>query len=355
MLCYLGNKVAQQLPPKSKNRKLWGFLSKIKEEMSRTPLLKEHNKNLRIIASNSLYRLIFLLLDLVLIGLLFYSLWVSFSQVTNIIGQLIVLFFSLAVLYVPFVYFYRSSIQLNFETSLNSSIYDARYYIEELRKPETIKNYRLFQGRINRVRQNLKDYVEYSEILSPPIFNYELDRLQKRIDIFFNSASEVLVPINKLFSRAEEYQQEEAEEHNASQAPSDEEIQEMEEEQWRDVTGEIDFFDLGAMDEFMRFLWIALFEKEAKRYSPLSFKHPVNLIVLSRFFGRWNSVVSSCSNSKAIFEKASKDIENYYEQLGSIESKRRERMWQLRDEVLIIILSVGISTLVQYWIQHVNG
>jgi hypothetical protein len=244
--------------------------------------------------------------------------------------------------------------QLNFETLLNSSIYDLRYYIGELRKPKTIKNYRSFQGRINRVRQNLKDFVENSEILSPPIFNYELDRLQKRIDVFFNCVSEVLVPINKLFSRAEEYEQEEESQYYASQGPSEEEIFETELEQWRDVTGEFNDFDLGAMDEFLRYLYLVLFERETKRYSPLSFKHPVNLIVLSRFFDRWNSVISSCSNSKAVYEKANKDIENYYKQLGRIESKRREQMWQLRDEVLIVILSVGISTLVQYLIQHVK-
>lgn len=346
--------MAQPPPLEAKKRNLWGVFSKFEDKIARTYLQKEYYKDFRIILSNSLNRLIFLVLDSVLIGLSLYLLSISLNQATNIVGQLVFLLFFLALLYLPFIYFYRSFIQLNFEISLNSSIYDARYYIEELRKPKTIKNYRSFQGRINRVRENLKDFVEYSEILSPPIFNYELDRLQKRIDIFFNCASEVLVPINKLFSRAEEFEREEARAYDeSSQAPSDEEILEMVEEQSRDITGEISNFDLGAMDEFMGYLWIALFEKETKRYSPLSFKHPVNLIVLSRFFEGWNSVISSCSNSKAIFEKANKDIENYYKQLGRIESKRREQMWQLRDEALIVILSVGISTLVQYLIQHV--
>ena len=355
MLCYLGNKVAQPPPPESKKRKLWGIFSEFGGKTARAPLWKEYYENFRIILSNSLQRLFFLLLDLVLIGLLFYLLSISLNQVAHIVGQLVLLLFFLALLYLPFTYLYRSSIQLNFETSLNSSIYDARRYIGELRKPKTIKNYRLFQDRINRVRRNLKDFVEYSEILSPPIFNYELDRLQKGIDIFFNCASEVLVPIRKLFSRAEEYEQEmEEEQRESSQLFAEEETLEMVEEHFRDMTGEIGDFDLGAMDEFMRYLWIALFEKETKRYSPLSFKHPVNLIVLSRFFDRWNSVISSRSNSKAIFEKTNKDIENYYKQLGRIESKRRQQMWQLRDEVLIVMLSVGISTLVQYLIQHIQ-
>jgi hypothetical protein len=353
MLYFLGNKVAQP-PPESKKRKFWGIFSEFGAKIAETPLLKGYYKNLRTILSNSFNRLIFLALDLVLIGLLLYLLSTFLNYATNIIGQLILLLFFLALLYQPFTYFYRSSLQLNFEISLNSSIYDAIYYIGELMKPKTIKNYRLFQGRINRVRRNLKNFVEYSEILSPPIFNYELDRLQKRIDIFFNCSSEVLVPINKLFSRAEEFEQHMEEGQWDSQVSAEQEFLEMDEEHTRDMTGEIGDFDLGAMDEFMRYLWIALFEKETKRYSPLSFKHPVNLILLSMFFDRWNTIISSCSNSKAIFEKANKDIENYYKQLGRIESKRRQQMWQLRDEVLIVILSVGISTLVQYLIQHIK-
>lgn len=334
---------------KPNSRKIF---SKLEDKIARTPLQKEYYKTLRTIMSNNLKRLIFLISDSVLIGFLLYSLSVSFSYATNIIGQSVLLIFFLALLYAPVAYFYRSANQLNYETLLNSSIYDVRHEIAELRKPKTIRNYRSLQGRINRVRQNLKDFVEYSEILSPPIFNYELDRLQKRIDIFFNCASEVLVPIKKLFSRAEEFEEEMAQaQYESSQVSPEEEFLEMEEERVRDMTGEISDFDLEAMDEFMRYLWIALFEKETKRYSPLSFKHPVNLIVLSRFFDRWNSVISSCSNCKTIFEKASKDIEDYYRQLGRIESKRRQRIWQLRDEVLIVILSVGISTLVQYLIR----
>lgn len=342
-------------PPESKKQKIWGIFSEFGRKIARTPLQKEYYENLRIILSNNLHRLTFLILDLVLVGLLFYSLTISLNQTTNIIGQLVLLLFFLALSYVPFAYLYRSSIQLNFETSLNSTIYDVRYCIEELRKPGTARNYRSFQGRINRVRETLRDLVEYSEILSPPIFNYELDRLQKRIDIFFNCTSEVLVPINKLFSRAEEFAQEiEEAQYGSSQASLEEEALEMEEANLRQITGEIGYFDLDAMDDFMRFLWIVLFEKEAKRYSPLSFKHPVNLIVLSRFFDSWNSVISLCSNCKTVFEKASNDIESYYKQLGRIESKRRQHMWQLRDEVLIVVLSVGISTLVQYLIQHIQ-
>lgn len=356
MLRYLGNKVAQSQPPKAKKRKHWRVFSRFRSKIARTPWLKEYYKNLGIILSNSRDRIIFLILDSLLIILLLRLLSISLSLTTNIISQVVFLLFFLALLYVPIAYLWRGAFQLSFEISLNSSIYDARYYIKELKKPKSIKNYRTFQGRTNRVRENLKNLVEYSEILSPPIFNYELDRLQKRIDIFFNSASEVLVPINKLFSRAAEVAQEEAEEaetYYADQEPSEEEIQAMQEQQLSDMTGEIATFDLDAMDEFMRYLLIALFEKETARYSPFSFKHPVNLIVLSRFFGTWNSVISSCPNSKRIFEKASADIEDYYKQLGSIATKRRERMWQLRDEAFIVILSVGISTLVQYLIQHV--
>ena len=82
-------------------------------------------------------------------------------------------------------------------------------------------------------------------------------------------------------------------------------------EQVRQETGEIVCFDLYAMNEFLDYFWIVMFEKEAKHYSPFSFKHPVNLIMLSRFFESWNSVLVSCASSKETYEKASKDIEEH--------------------------------------------
>jgi hypothetical protein len=131
MLCYLGNRVAQPPPPKAKERKSWRVFSKFGDKIATTPLQKDYYKNLRVILSNSLNRLIFLFLDLLLIGLLFYFLSISFNQATNIVGQLVLLLFFLALLYVPVTYLWRSSIQLNFETSLNSSIYDVDKTLEK--------------------------------------------------------------------------------------------------------------------------------------------------------------------------------------------------------------------------------
>jgi hypothetical protein len=326
-------------------------LTKLSGNTQKTPLQKEYYKNLETMLSNSLFRLIVLALDVVLLFLLLYFARTVFGYTTNITEQFIITIFFLALFYFPAIYLYRSGFQLLIEMAVNTSIYDARHEIAELRKPESIRNYRLLQARINRVRQSLKDFVEYSEILSPPIFNYELDRLQKKIDTFFNCSSEVLVPINKLFSRSEEFVKEiEQAQYESTDISPDEEFLEMQEEEIRQMTGEITDFNLRALDEFMQYLWNALFDKEAKRYSPITFKHPVNLIVISRFFDAWNSIISSCSNCKTIFEKASKDIDEYYKLVGKMQSQRRQRILGLQDAAVIVIISVILSTIIQHFI-----
>jgi hypothetical protein len=139
--------------------------------------------------------------------------------------------------------------------------------------------------------------------------------------------------------------------YDSVEHPTEEEEAEMFEDAQRQESGEIVSFDLYAMEEFLDYFWIVMFEKEPKRYSPFSFKHPVNLIMLSRFFDSWNSVLAFCADSKGAYEKASKDIEEYYKTVGELESERRQRRWRLRDDVTVVLVSVGISTLIQYLIS----
>jgi hypothetical protein len=302
--------------------------------------------------SNSAYRII--LFTVVLVGVIvsFYLLMLSIGQINNWISQLISVGFFVTLIYLPAKYFYVSTNQILAELSVNFSISNLKWTVFFLTKRQGNKSYRSLQAKMNRLRTSLLDFLEYSEILTPPVFNYELNRLRKRIDIFFNCASEVLVPINKRFSRSQEYDDYLAQmAYESEEHPTDEEYAEMNEEQMRQETGEIVCFDLYAMDEFLNYFWIVVFEKEAKRYSAFSFKHPVNLIMLSRFFDSWNSLLASCANSKGIYEKASKDIEEYYKSVGELESERRQRTWRLRDDVIVVLVSVCLSTLIQYLIS----
>lgn len=247
----------------------------------------------------------------------------------------------------PAKYIWSNFKQLDYEMGVSRQISFLKWRIKSLSKPsEKKKNYRSFQANMTVLRNYLVGFLENSEIVSPPISNFELNRLKTRIDIFSNVASEVLVPSNKLFSFEEEFDA-----HYGFDMPPEEPDDRDEEENNRGITGQFFEFDLRAMDEFLDHLWDVLFDKEAKRYSPLSYKHPVNLILLSRFFDKWNSKIAVCGNCKAVFEKAKKDIEEYYKSVGELENERRQRRWKLRDDAIIVIVSVSLSTLIQYLIS----
>ena len=332
-------------PRKSFTRRLYD------SELFQNPIAKAYRKNARNIASNSAYRIVGSIVVLTVLVISFYALMIIL-RVNNWIGQLILIAFFATLIYPPAKYIYVSTNQIIAELSVNFSISNLKWSIFFLRKRQASKNYRSLQAKMNRLRTSLLDFLEYSEIITPPVFNYELNRLKMKIDKFFNSASEVLVPINKSFSRAQDYDEEMASMYYDSlEHPTEDEEAEMFEETHRQESGEIVSFDLSAMDEFLNYFWIVLFEKEPKRYSAFSFKHPVNLIMLSRFFDSWNSILASCADSKGIYEKASKDIEEYYKSVGELESERRQRTWRLRDDVIVVLVSVGFSTLIQYLIS----
>jgi len=238
--------------------------------------------------------------------------------------------------------------QITTELSLNTFILNVRSDIANLNKKKDGQKYtRYLQMDINRVRSILKQFIDVSEIISPPIYNYELDRLQRRIDIFFNSISEALFPSYGVFSEAQRIEAE----YHESQIPSDEEIEESGQEP---DTGEIFDFDYCALDEFMEYLGKVLFEY-VRPYSPFSYRHPINLIRLSRFFEKWNSIVASCGNCQKIYAKAEEDVEKYYKEIGRMERQRKQRMRSLTDNVLIVIVSVVLSTIVGYLIQLASG
>jgi hypothetical protein len=308
-----------------------------------------YRKNKKTLRSNLKYRIILLILDFLLLMGLIYSFGFLIRSIPNLALQIFILINLVVYAYVPFAYFWRSLIQINSEFSLNRYILNVREDIENLNQKKDEEKYtRYLQMDINRVRFNLKILVESSEIVSPPIYNYELDRLQKRIDIFFNTISEVLFPSYGIFSEEARIESE----HYESMIPPE---QMGEEEAGREpFTGKIIAFDRYALDEFMMYLGKALFEP-VRPYSPFSYRHPINLIRISRFFTEWNSIIASCLNCKGIFAKVEGDVTKYYEEIGRMETQRKQRMRSLTDSTLIVIVSVVLSTVVGYLIQLASG
>lgn len=319
------------------------------------PILRDNNRYFHNLLSNSAYRIAISVL--LFFGVVYFCFAFGLSveqlrQSRNSVAIPLILGIFVVMLYFPIKYMWSNYNQLSYETELNKSISSLKWRIRNLSKPSGKKNYRSLQAGITELRRNLMGYLDNSAIVSLPVADFELNRLKKRIDIFSNCASEALVPIDKLFSLAEERDKE-----FYGEPPEDEDFEHYEfgktyeTQQERAMTGEFTEFDLDAMDDFVDHLWDVLFDKEVKRYWILSYKHPVNLILLSRFFATWNRKISKCSNCKEIFEKASKDIEAYYESVNELKGESRQRRWKLRDDAIIVIVSVGLSTLIQYLIS----
>jgi hypothetical protein len=232
---------------------------------------------------------------------------------------------------------------------LNSSVFRVRREIERIRKGK--KDFRALQFKINNIRRELKDFIDYSEIVSPPVYGYELQRLQKAIDVFFNSISEVLFSKPNVFSRAQKIEEQLTLDYYQSlEHPTKEEIEEQFEEMQKSEMGIIDWFNVYALDEFLQYMGDTLFARTTA-FSPFSYKHLIDLITLSRFFDHWNSIVSSCRNSKSAYEKSRQDIEEYYKLLGRRETQRRQRMRRLIDDIMVVIVSVVLSVIVNYIIK----
>ena len=212
---------------------------------------------------------------------------------------------------------------------------------------------------INKVRNVLKNYIDLSAIISPPIFNYELDRLQKRIDMFFNCISETLFPSTKSYSKYQEFIRQEMEdfqlelEEAFSHAEENEQDENLQEEAPSAEDAKIHTFNMNALNEFMAYLGQVLYSP-VRYYSPLSYRHPINLIELSGFFEHWNKIVERCGNSRPHFLKAKKDVEEYYKLMGKAESQRKQRMRSLADNIVIIVASVSLSAVVTYLMKLVN-
>lgn len=295
---------------------------------------------------NSAYRI--LTCFLLLFGVLFLAFALRVSiQTSNWTYNLIIFAMFVFLIFFPLRYIWTNYNQLSYEMEVNKSISSLKWRIKRLSEPSEKKNYRSLQAGITELRRNLVGYLVNSEIVSLPVPNFELNRLRKRIDIFCNCASEALVPIDKVFSvtdrKYEEYYQIHLEEYREER-----EKEKQSSELQRKKTGYFNSFDLLAMDEFLDHLWDVLFDKEIKSHGILSYKHPVNLTLVSQFFKYWNNEISRCKNCQKRYKIISDDIETYYESVNQLANENRQRRWKLRDDAIIVIVSVSLSTLIQY-------
>lgn len=317
----------------------------------KNPLRTWFWRNFKAVLLNNRKRIAFLIFDLVLIVVLVILLpyTLEYTRDLDLVSQLFALGVYVLLWFVPIKYGWRSLLQIVQEMLVNSSIFGVRREINRIRTQG--KDRYVLQFKISNARREFKDLLDYSEIISPPIHSYELNRLQKGIDIFFNSISEVLFSKSNIFSRAQKYVQQQALQHYESlEHPTQEEIDAHFEEMQEDEEGIISWFGLDAFDEFLQYLGDTLFARTGA-FSPFSYKHPIDLITLSKFFDRWNSVVSSCKNCTSAYEKSMKDIEKYYELLGRKESQRKQRISTLTDNALIVIVSVLLSIIVNYLLK----
>lgn len=190
-----------------------------KNKKPRNPLNEWYRQNTKTLFKNLTYRIAFLVLCVAALGGLLALLQYAVALVSGWANQFFVLVYFLLGLYLIISYAFKSFNQMLSEFALSASIFYLRKEIERLKKPKEVQDLNALQVRINKVRSNLKDLINLSEIRTPPIYNYELSRLQKGIDIFFNSTSEVLFPTQQVFSEAEKIEQQQtlayyqAEEH----------------------------------------------------------------------------------------------------------------------------------------------
>jgi hypothetical protein len=239
--------------------------------------------------------------------------------------------------------------QIISEIALNDALYELRRTI--LNKYEKKTDNRSFQFKINRVHNDLKDFIESSTILGPPIHYLELDRLQKSIDIYFNVVSKILLSTPYLFSKAQEYNAYIEEVEQESYESSQDELEEIDfENQTREEQGIIDYFNFSAFDESLYYVGNVLFQR-VRPYSPLGYFHPIDLISMNGFFDYWNSLVSTLSNSQQEWKNMEEDINKFYEREENRLQERSQRMHSLMDGVIITIVSSTISVIITYFIR----
>jgi hypothetical protein len=311
-------------------------------------LKKWNNEKRRIINSNLEYRWISTVSAIIITFILVYAFGLIAKIATDPVSQIVAFAYLAFLLYVPTSYWVKSSRQISNEYGLNYSLYEVRKEISKvnLQKKED-EDLRSLQVKMRTLRRNLLSFVQFSSVLTPVVYDYELDRLYKGIDVFFSTAGEVLLENESLtFSRMQEIERREQNlDYYVQGRPTEKEVNEHFEMVDREEEGIIETFDFQAMDECLCFLGERLFYR-SKPYGIRSSQHPINLIRLSEFFNHWTGILSSCRNSKKTYNRLVNDINAYYKKIERQEAEHRQRMADLRINLLTIFVSVTLSAIV---------
>ena len=148
------------------------------------PIRRAYYRYLRNILWNSKNRIIFS--GLIFVGVFAFLAFLlsGVARTTNWIALVITFAIFIAYVYFPLKYVWQNFNQVSVESRLNTDIRLLKRRIELLNKAKGKKNYRSFQVFITDLRRDLIDYLENSEIVSPPVANFELNRLRKNIRHF---------------------------------------------------------------------------------------------------------------------------------------------------------------------------
>jgi hypothetical protein len=294
-----------------------------------------HWTNFKNIISYMRYRIVvpIILLLILIVGYNYtYNILVGFTY-----SVVFTVIFFIALLW-ALIYTSNTYNQLIAELALNHSIYLLRKSILSRRKQKDMNS---IQYRLNKFNTDLFDYISTSSVIIPPMPTYELDRLNKSIDIYINSISEVLFNKVVVLSREQEIMQE----INPYEYTPEELEKDIQREQVRSELGIFDSFDFSALNESLNYLGDILFSKRSS-YTPFSYKHPIEILTLNMFFEHWNNKIAVCSNCIKIYQKIKEDVEKYYLEQETSSKEYKQRIKLLIDSIILIIITSVITVLV---------
>jgi len=199
------------------------------------------------------------------------------------------------------------------------------------------------QSRFEAVRGNIKEFVNTSIAVFPPISDYLFDKLKQSIDIFFYATGMVVLSEKPDYYSVSEKRQAEMEiefwdEESELKAQAEEAAQAYEDE----MTGYVRYFDIYELRSFLEFLANRIFAKGT--FHPFwVIKYPINLIDLLNFFEHWNGVVLNSENGVQAAKSARSEVERFYSETRRREEIKAERIWTLMSSLIVAVLSALVG------------
>ena len=196
------------------------------------------------------------------------------------------------------------------------------------------------QSRFETIRRNLRDFVDASTAVFPPITEFLFDRLRRAIDTFYYAAGMVVLSEKPDYYSASEQRQAEIEEEISSSIPEDQMLDDLAKEADQSYTdelvGHVRYFDVSELKDFLECLGNRVFRSHT--HHPFwVIKYPINLVDLTKFFEHWNEILSQSENGAQFTKEARREIDQFYSELRRREEIASERKWSFA-----MSLSVGV-------------